>query len=238
MPRSSDLPLVRECKYVAERGDPLAAAAILEAWSAPDPGYPEGELESVYFDSPGLSSWREKADGDAFKRKVRVRWYRGSRPGPDGTIPAYFEVKDRICAARDKKRARFAWDAAFLESAPLEDPGFARLLAAGAKAADAEDLALSALVPVVSIRYRRRRYVCPATGSRLSLDSRIRCPRANGAVLPFAGPLESGAVVVEAKSDEVRSWPFGPSLLRAGFAMRSFSKFGHFMEQLVNGAFR
>lgn len=226
--------LVRECKYVSDRALPAVAESVVAANAFPDPAHPAGELESVYFDTPALDSWREKANGDAFKRKVRVRWYRGAA---GGRTAAFLEVKDRIGAARDKARVRFEWDAAFLDGAPLDDPGFAELLRAGAEAGGFA-LPLAALVPSVSIRYRRSRWVCPATGSRLSVDSAVRCTRANGSLLPFAGPLGSPVVVVEAKSPSARAWPFGPALVRAGFRMRSFSKYGHFVERILEGAFR
>lgn len=227
-------PLVRECKYVSGRVGADASARLVAAFAEADPAHPAGELESVYYDTPALDAWREKANGDVFKRKVRVRWYRG---GGGAVRRVFLEVKDRIGAARDKARFSFEWDAAFLDGAPLTDPGFAELLRAGTAAAGF-DLPVAALVPTVSIRYARRRFVCPATGSRVSVDSSILCPRANEALFPFAGPAECPLVVVEAKSATVREWPFGPALVRAGFRLRSFSKYGFFLEHQLAGAFR
>lgn len=230
-------PLVRECKYVSGRVGSEAAAALVSAFAEPDPEHPAGELESVYYDTPALDAWREKANGDVFKRKVRVRWYRGGASGPGARRRVFLEVKDRIGAARDKARFSFEWDADFLENAPLGDPGFAALLRGGTAAAGF-DVPVAALVPTVSIRYARRRFVCPATGSRVSVDSGIQCTRANAALLPFAGPAECPLTVVEAKSATAREWPFGPALVRAGFRLRSFSKYGFFLEHQLAGAFR
>ena len=230
-------PLVRETKWVSGRALPAVAESVVAACAEPDPVHPAGELESVYFETPGLDSWREKADGDALKRKVRVRWYRGGAAGPRGRIPVFLEIKDRIGSARDKARTAFEWDGDFLESAPLSDPGFAALLRAGAEAGGFA-LPLAALRPAVSIRYRRSRWICPATGSRLSVDSGVRCTRANETFLPFAGPLESPVCVVEAKSAVARAWPFSEALVRAGFRMCSFSKYGHFVERILAGSFR
>ena len=234
MPATAEAPLVRERKFVSDRADPSAAAALLRAWAAPDPEFPEGELESVYFDTPGLDAWLQKANGDAVKRKVRLRWYRG--PAPSGRRAAWLEVKDRIGSARDKVRYRAECDAAWLESAPLSDAGWPALLAQ--ISAEAGFPVGDGLFPTVAIRYRRSRFVCPATGSRLSVDREIACPRANAALLPFAGPLGSPCTVVEAKSADVWDWPFGADLARMGFRIESFSKYGHFLERILQGGFR
>lgn len=235
MPATAVAPLVRERKFVSDRADPLAAAELLRAWAAPDPEFPEGELESVYFDTPALDARRQKADGDATKRKVRLRWYRGPVPA-GGRRAAWLEVKDRIGSARDKARHRAECDAAWLDGAPLADPDWTALLA---RLAGEAGFALGdGLLPTVAIRYRRSRLVCPATGSRLSVDRAISCPRANDALLPFAGPLDCPCTVVEAKSAVAWDWPFAPALARLGFRAESFSKYGYFLERILQGGFR
>lgn len=227
-------PLVRERKYVCEDADPALAVGALRAWAEPDAEYPEGVLESVYFDTPNLAYWREKANGDALKRKVRVRWYRTGAGG--ATRTAFLEVKDRVGSARDKIRKTFEAPADLLENAPLDDPRWSPFLLEAASALGVHVEA--SLAPTVSIRYRRFRMRCPVTGSRLSVDSEIECPRANSATIPFAGPLRCPFVVCEAKSDVANAWPFGPDLVRMGFRLRSFSKYGYFLEHLLDGGFR
>lgn len=234
MPATAAAPLVRERKFVSDRADPACAVALLRAFAAPDPDFPEGELESVYFDTPGLDGWRQKANGDARKRKVRLRWYRGA--APSGRRAAWLEVKDRIGSARDKARHRAECDAAWLEGAPLSDPGWPALLAR--LSADAGFALGGGLLPTVAIRYRRSRLSCPATGARLSVDRSISCPRANAALLPFAGPMDCPCTVVEAKSSTAWSWPFGEDLARMGFRMESFSKYGYFLDRILQGGFR
>ena len=90
----------------------------------------------------------------------------------------------------------------------------------------------------VSIRYRRRRYKCPVTGARLGVDFDIECTRANARLVPFAGPMACPLSVFEAKSATANWWPFGAELARLGFRAASFSKYGYFMERLVNGGYR
>ena len=202
----------------------------------PDPEHPAGVLESVYFDTPDFRSHAEKTDGGATKRKIRIRWYPDSPVAADGTRTAFLEVKDRIGSARDKARFVFRHDAGFLENARLEDPEWIAVLEGALRAAS---FAFSAApyVPSAAIRYERARFVCPATQSRLSVDSRIRCTRANAASVPLAGPMACPVVVVEAKSSVARSWPFGDALQRLGFRLSGFSKYGYFMDRLRAGAF-
>ena len=226
--------LVRERKFVSDFVDPRAVHVLLRAWTLPDPRFPEGELESVYFDTPAFDAWRQKANGDATKRKVRLRWYHG--PAPSGLRAAWLEVKDRIGSARDKARHRAECDAEWIENALLSDPGWTALLER--LAADAGLPLGAGLFPVVSIRYRRSRFICPETGSRISLDHAIRCSRANDSMLPFAGPVNCPCTVVEAKSDHAWNWPFGSDLASMGFRMESFSKYGYFLNSILQGGFR
>lgn len=228
--------LVRERKFVSPVVSAGEVSSILQAYCVPDGKYPEGELESIYFDDPMLSSYREKANGDALKRKVRIRWYRGGAPW-NAVRPAFLEVKDRIGAARDKARFEFRATAAELEGRPLSDCLYASMLRE--QAGRAGYAIPEALAPVVAIRYRRRRFVCHATSSRVSVDYGIVCTRANGDVFPAASgqPLPLRIVVCEAKSSVARAWPFGGALACLGFRMESFSKYGYFVERLLQGGF-
>ena len=105
------------------------------------------------------------------------------------------------------------------------------------RTAQAAGLPIStALVPTIGIRYRRQRYTCPCTGARISLDSAIRSPRANPDLFPGRAPLESGRIVCEVKAGVVRAGPWAEGLLRLGFRMQSFSKYGLFMEMHLQGS--
>lgn len=223
-----------ERKWVGDADWAPLALGVFGAWAAEDGEYPEGELESVYFETPDLASYREKANGDALKRKIRIRWYRGG--DAPGLRRVWVERKYRVGAAREKTRNEFRAEGSFLDDAPLEDEAWGELLRYAAGQAGWEPPA--SVEAAVSIRYRRRRYRCPETGSRLSVDYEIRCTRANGRLMPFAGPLECPHTVCEAKSSMASWWPFGRDLTRLGFRMRSFSKYGYFMERLLDGGYR
>lgn len=227
-------PLTCERKFVSDRADYSTVVAMLQSFCMPDGMYPEGILESVYYDDASLSSYWEKANGDALKRKVRIRWYHGTEK--DGQIKAFLEIKDRIGAARDKVRFEFTADADKLTSAPLTDPYFIDLLTEQSKIAG---FAIpQGLLPTVSIRYNRYRFVCPQTNSRISVDYSICCPRVNQDIFPMPVPLSTGMVVCEAKSHVFKSWSFGDMLSRMGFRMESFSKYGYLVGRLLQGGFK
>ena len=196
--------------------------------------YPARWVNSIYLDTSGLRHYHVHVSGVPNRYKVRVRWYRTGAGG--ATRTAFLEVKDRVGSARDKIRKTFEAPADLLENARLDDPRWSPFLLEAASALGVHVEA--SLAPTVSIRYRRFRMRCPVTGSRLSVDSEIECPRANSATIPFAGPLRCPFVVCEAKSDVANAWPFGPDLVRMGFRLRSFSKYGYFLEHLLDGGFR
>jgi len=224
--------LVCERKFTADTSMLQTALDVLSFHCMPDPEYPEGEIESVYFDNSDFSSYWEKLNGDSLKCKVRIRWYPdfASRPG---RTQAFFEVKERICAARKKEHLKFEADRGFLQNASLEDDGWRRMLLEQATEAG---VGLSDnLEPVLSIRYCRYRFVCPLTGSRISLDYALQSPRGNGKVFPGCAGVSSPVIVCEAKSSTHRSWSWTGTLARYGFKAESFSKYGLFIEHRFNG---
>lgn len=224
--------MVCERKYVSDRVAPADVVSVLHAFCRPDGEYPEGDLESIYFDDHMLTSYWEKVNGDGLKRKVRVRWYH-SASAADDIVDAFLEIKDRIGAARDKMRHCFKAPSSLLEGADLSSPDLVSLMYDAA--AEAGFPINAGLVPAVAIRYRRHRFVCPQTGARVSVDYDIRATRANGECLPFPSPVTCPVTVCEAKSDTFRHWPFGDDLLRMGLRMESFSKYGYLVGRILNG---
>lgn len=233
--------LVRERKFVAPA--PMAAFArdVLRHHCLPDPAYPEGLIESIYFDTPQLTAYWEKANGDNLKRKIRVRWYPASEPaagpqpraGGDGAIQAFFEIKDRVGAAREKLHRAFRLEADLLQYASLNDPA---LLRAIRRQAQAMDVAMAELiVPTIAIRYHRDRFVCPVTETRVSLDTALVSDRCNPDLMPVTEPLHSAQIVCEAKSPVHQHWPWSETLFRLGFRACSFSKYGEFINQRIQG---
>lgn len=197
-----------------------ALEVFLGGVTRPDPRFPAGTVQSVYFDTLELASLAEKEASDYLKTKIRVRWY-------DASGFAFWEVKRRIGTRREKLRGDLDLPASEAAALALDDPRWlavpARLRAAGLELAPD-------LRPVVQIAYRRRRFVDPAPGARVALDDGIRAPRVaarlGGAVrdLPWA--------IVEVKSRQADLG--GPLYHLAALGGRrvSFSKYGAVFEAL------
>jgi hypothetical protein len=224
---------VRERKFIGPANCADLCLDILNHYCLADPDYSEGFLESIYYDDHRLSAYWEKMDGNAYKCKYRVRWYPGTGLLAGGRRQAFLEVKNRIGAARDKQRFMITAERKLLEEAHLYDPALQSLLYAGA--AGAGVIIPWDLVPTVSIRYHRRRYVCPHSGSRVCFDTELRTGRINSEVLPANGPITSGLVICEVKSGKNVEWEWAGSLSRAGLRLDSFSKYGELVHAIING---
>lgn len=186
-------------------------AGVLRA----DPVHPVGTVTSVYFDTPGLDSLAEKQASDYLKTKIRVRWY-------DGGGTAFWEIKRRIGSRREKLRGDLELPAATAASLDLDDPLW---LAVPAELRRLGLPLVPDLRPTVEIRYRRRRFVDPATGARVALDDGIRRGR-TAARLVGLGVGELPWAVVEVKHP--RAELGGPLYALAALGGRrvSFSKYG------------
>jgi hypothetical protein len=235
-----DRAVVCERKFVAPAPAQELARQILAHHCLPDPGYPEGLIESIYFDTPQLSAFWEKANGDTFKRKIRVRWYpktdqavQSRRQAQSSTIQAFFEIKDRLGAARAKQHCGFPMAGELLQDAPLNAP---ELMRAIRRQAQAMGVVMGPVfMPTVAIRYHRSRYVCPVTGTRVSLDTGLVSDRSNTDLLPDGPARFSAQIVCEAKSPCHRNWPWSEALFRLGFRSCSFSKYGEFINARIHG---
>ena len=181
-----------------ERKYPIAEAraALVTAWIGarltPDPQYPRGVITSCYYDSPSLDAYWEAADGFWGKAKLRLRWYGAP---VDAGAGCWLEVKQREGARGGKLRLRLDIDDGIALPDGIVLPERERLAEAlrelGAPAAPT-------LEPTVLIRYDRRRWGDPASGLRVSIDTRVRVapPRPglawqqvpDGAVLELKSP--------------------------------------------------
>jgi len=92
-----------ERKYAFPSHGAQAILGWLEHSCIADPLYPGGTVSTIYYDTPGLTAYREKRDGDSLKCKLRLRWY--TAPGPahaEGTVSCYLEAKRREDVARGR----------------------------------------------------------------------------------------------------------------------------------------
>ena len=154
----------------------------LEYSCIPDPEHPIGTIHSIYFDTPDLRHYFEKVNSDYQKSKVRLRWYGEIMDRkPEDEVTCFLEVKNKFGAIRRKGRSLIKLPAQILQTDPYVHP---RILALADEALEYSYRRMGILVPMADIKYNRLRYIEPATGARVSLDTEIHCPRVNHAFLP------------------------------------------------------
>ena len=225
--------LVNELKFVGNPAWAVDATGLLATICQPDPQYPVGHIHSIYFDTLPRDFWADKKDGDNLKQKVRIRWYGQEGLPESADIPVFIEVKNRLGSARDKSRINVSAPARWIQSTPLADPAIAAFLYQYAPTLS-EPIPLS-LVPVICISYIRQRYVCPLTGSRIALDTRIRAERANATQFPALRNVHLEQIVCEFKNQGKILPGWVESFYSLGFRLRSFSKFGECINQILHG---
>lgn len=213
--------LGHEIKYVLPLHQVGQVAAILGRLCVPDPEYPIGVVASLYFDTPQLHLLREKMNSDYFKTKVRVRWYEDpANRRPIGA--AYVESKRRVGTRRFKVRSPSGRTAAWLATQPLTSLELQRF----PDQLRAEGAPLPApLLPLLEVRYHRRRYVEPFSGARIALDADISTGRCNPSLATRRSPQTSGRAVLEVKGFDSSLPPTLRSLGSLGCRRSSFSKY-------------
>lgn len=155
--------------------------------------------ESVYFDTPGLQSYRSAAHGRRRRFKVRTRTYADSGE-------CVFEVKVKGGRGETVKE-RLAYDRA---SAASIDPS-ARAFAATVLEQALPDArrVVASLAPTLVTSYDRTTFVDPAAGTRLTCDAALLCtpaPLSGSGEQPDDGYRATGRaglgeqVVLESKS--------------------------------------
>ena len=222
---------VSERKFVGELTDRPFVLGLLDAWLPADRHYGTGRINSVYFDTPGLRSWDEKANGDNLKSKVRARWY-GCASDLGEQTPVFLELKRRIGSARIKTRVEIRVPTDLLLRTPFADSAWSVLLRENTEA-----LAFPAGTdwsPVCLIEYDRIRYDDPENDSRVSVDWNISAIP-NEERFPWATPCALRALVCEFKNRGGAPPRWSEALQNAGLRLRSFSKYGECMNHIVNG---
>ena len=235
-----------ELKYLVREGDRQRLARALAPYLRPDPhaGAPDSSapapsgpgywVRSVYYDTPGLRDWSEKASGDETRRKVRVRAY-----GAPGESPVFLEVKRKSNMGVWKDRAALAPEQA------------AALLNGGALDALTEPLAPEARTaaerflyrlraehrrPVLLVTYWREPLVGRFDPSlRVTLDRALRVRAHPGGALdtlwaPRQRPVHPGRFILEVKFDRAYPSWLRPLVGRLGLRQQALSKYAMGME--------
>ena len=210
-----------ERKFVIPRTRLEPTLRCLAALTRRDERFPDGIVSSIYYDTPSFRLLHEKIDSHLYKTKVRLRWYEDPSLGPvDET--SFLELKSRVGLRRSKRRLSTSLMASFLSAAPLTDPAIQEI---PSLLPNDPTVSPRGLAPVLVLRYRRRRYLDPLTGSRISLDTRISIGRTNPRLLAGGAHAVLPQLILEIKNSTGRV-PVNLHFLRALDAeATSFSKY-------------
>ncbi len=219
------------------------AFALLRRTCRADGEHPADQVNSLYFDTPGLEQHERSLAGEHTRDKVRIRWY-GEDHDPHrangaeavseldsetSVVPAWLELKSRRGFASTKQRLQLEVPAAALANAALRY---------GIVPADVLQRAMAcfgffprcSFHPVVAISYRRYRFIEPQTGFRISIDSRIR----STIVMPGIGrgerALELPGAVVEVKGPTFDVPPALRQIADLGSSWTRYSKYSSSLE--------
>ncbi len=220
-----------ERKFVGNTAGVPFALAWLQHNCLKDGSYPEGRISSIYYDTPDLALYEEKASGDFVKVKCRLRWYDPDVSMDPGACTAFMEIKRRCGEGRRKSRTRITLNRDWIERAPLDDPAFDAMLAP--HALPLKEWLPPGLAAAVMVRYYRYRFVCPFSHARISLDTAIEAARANARLIPTPSSVMLEQVVVEIKGGTTDHIPWLYRLQGAGFMRRSFSKYGGCVSRML-----
>ncbi len=173
------------------------ARGLLRQICLRDRDYPEGRVNSLYFDTPDLDQFQKSDNGDYERKKFRIRWYGNSRNG-NGMIPVYLELKSkRGFASRKQRRKIFAptqhLDTIRLGKGIVKRNLIIRILSEFGYFPE------EPLLPVILISYERLRFSEILTGARVSLDRKIR----SSLVAPGLGHSE-GNLMLEGAVIEIK----------------------------------
>jgi len=229
MPAAKHTEGAHETKFVL----PNHRAHIFLAWlnhrCLTDPNYPVGIVSSIYYDTKNWRFLNEKINSDYLKTKVRLRWYADIDTGTPEDV-SFLEAKFKIGSTRKKVRLKTDLSGKWLSQVALND----KRLPAVPEMLRTEGIILPPLMlPVFKIAYKRRRFIEPVTGARLSLDYDIYAPDVNFQAMPRTDTFKLKNAVFELKGKFTELPNSITQLTALGCRKDSFSKYSACYQKIM-----
>ncbi len=197
---------------------------------ARDANYHIGTISSIYYDTPGLDHYFEKRHSDYVKSKIRLRWYDDVEGDGDSfDVPCFVEMKRKHGVSRQKERNQMLIASHRLRDNPFDDE---EILEIPNQVFELDYVPPGLLVPMLLIQYDRYRYVDPESGSRIAVDSNIRCTRVNPAYVAGVPPVHLDLGVLEVKGPD-RGLPLVLMPMAPYLTLEAFSKYAQCYEHLM-----
>ena len=193
-----------------------------------DSEYPQGTINSLYFDTPDLDQFQKSDDGNYEREKIRIRWC-DSPYNQQGMVPVYLELKSKRGFASRKQCRKILVPAERLNRIRADNTIVSRniiLQTLSEFGYFSED----PLRPVILIAYKRFRFTEILTGARLSFDWRI-CSLLTDPGLGYSETslmLEGGIIEIKGPSMEIPRSLRSLSIL--GIDWTRFSKYAGCLE--------
>lgn len=234
-PAGEEADLEHEIKFLLPVTRVAPALACLNSLCRPDAKYPANEVHSLYYDTPGLELLYAKLNGDLFKTKVRLRWYRDAAFDNDGWGDggSFIEVKQRLGTQRKKIRAPAPWRADWIAARSLAT---SELLDAPASLGPAGRGMVGWLQPCLVVKYLRRRFDDPLSDTRISLDTNLAVERINPRRLSLRPASVVQVAVLEIKNRRGDVPARLDPLLAIGSRSAAFSKYSTCFSAALTGS--
>jgi hypothetical protein len=204
------------------------ARSLLSHICLPDRKYPQGTINSLYFDTPDLDHFQKSDDGNYERDKIRIRWY--DNPGNlEGIVPVYLELKSKRGFISRKKRRKILVSAERLKRIQNKNTIVNMNIISGILT-EFGYFSKESLVPVIVITYKRFRFIEILTGARLSFDCRISSTLTNHSLGHNRLNLMLEGGVIEIKSSSMEIPVSIRSLIKLGTDWTRFSKYAGCLE--------
>jgi hypothetical protein len=197
-----------------------------------DRQYPEGIVNSVYYDTSDLEFFCDSVDGNYIRNKVRIRWYDGPQQKCE-TTHVYMELKSKNGYAGSKQRKMHLVPSGHLNNGGMQN-GLIDYTTLRQGLAQFDYFPKKCLQPVILISYNRLRFEDILTGSRVSLDWNIRSILVSPQLNRQEGSLLMRGGVIEIKGQSTDIPPALQSIRHLGTDWSRYSKYAACMESQLD----
>jgi hypothetical protein len=207
------------------------ARSLLSHICLRDGKYPQGTINSLYFDTPDLDHFQKSDDGNYERQKIRIRWY-DNPSNWEGMVPVYLELKAKRGFASRKQRRKILVPAERLKRIRVNNTIVNRSVILQTLS-EFGYFSKDRLLPVILISYERFRFTEILTSTRLSVDWRI----CSSLAAPSLGHsqaslmLEGGVIEIKGPSMEIPKSLQSLSIL--GIDWTRFSKYAGCLESQI-----
>lgn len=212
-----------ELKFTFPNRTKASVLAQLKKRCAVDSRFPEGRVNSIYFDTREWDFAMDKASSDYLKCKVRVRWYEIEN-GQNSAQSIFLEIKQKVGKKRLKDR----------EPIPIGSENISNSINSVLFRKQLRDFIAKSnpvllgkeLKPALKISYTRNRFIDEQSGARISLDSDIVATTVSiDSLTPEYRKIELAEAVLEVKGELSFLPPTLRTLVVSGFKLAAYSKY-------------